>query len=142
MADDEGPQLLFSAGEGNWHSGSLSVAGEYDPKITKEVNRQIRNMPFIVNHCLQRARDLLDATGSSNFEIVLSTTDGGKVYKSTSDVIGRSRHLKSGAAEGSTDKPVERQRPRAYVAPANNKGIHEELSQAVLLKAAMGMAGK
>lgn len=36
----------------------------------------------------------------------------------------------------------ETQRPRVYVAPKNNQGIHEELSQAVLLKAALGMAGK
>lgn len=36
----------------------------------------------------------------------------------------------------------ETQRPRFYVAPKNREGIHEELSQAVLLKAAMGMAGK
>lgn len=34
------------------------------------------------------------------------------------------------------------ERPRVYVVPKNNKGIHEELSQAVLLKAALGMAGK
>jgi hypothetical protein len=34
------------------------------------------------------------------------------------------------------------QRPRAYVVPKNNKGIHEELSQSVLLKAALGMAGQ
>lgn len=34
------------------------------------------------------------------------------------------------------------QRPRFYVVPSNREGIHEELSQAVLLKAALGMAGK
>lgn len=34
------------------------------------------------------------------------------------------------------------QRPRVYVVPKNNKGIHEELADAVLLKAALGMAGK
>lgn len=34
------------------------------------------------------------------------------------------------------------ERPRAYVVPKNNKGIHEELSQAVLLKAALGMNGR
>lgn len=33
-------------------------------------------------------------------------------------------------------------RPRVYVVPANNQGIHEELSQGVLLKAALGMSGK
>jgi hypothetical protein len=33
-------------------------------------------------------------------------------------------------------------RPRVYVAPANSDGIREELSQAVLLKAALGMAGR
>lgn len=34
------------------------------------------------------------------------------------------------------------QRVRAYVYPKNREGIHEELSQAVLLKAALGMSGK
>lgn len=34
------------------------------------------------------------------------------------------------------------QRPRAYVTPKNDQGIHEELAQAVLLKAALGMEGK
>lgn len=34
------------------------------------------------------------------------------------------------------------QRPRIYVAPKNNKGVGEELSQAVLLKAALGMSNK
>jgi hypothetical protein len=34
------------------------------------------------------------------------------------------------------------QRPRSYVAPKNREGIHEELSQAVLLKAALGMSGR
>jgi hypothetical protein len=34
------------------------------------------------------------------------------------------------------------QRPRAYVMPKNNQGIREELSQAVLLKAALGMTGQ
>jgi hypothetical protein len=34
------------------------------------------------------------------------------------------------------------QRPRFYVTPANREGIHEELSQAVLLKAALGMSGQ
>lgn len=33
-------------------------------------------------------------------------------------------------------------RPRAYVVPKNREGIHEELSQAVLLKAALGMSGQ
>jgi hypothetical protein len=33
-------------------------------------------------------------------------------------------------------------RARAYCAPSNNQGIHEELSEHVLLKAAINMAGK
>jgi hypothetical protein len=36
----------------------------------------------------------------------------------------------------------ETSRPRVYVVPRNDEGIHEELSQAVLLKSALGMAGK
>jgi hypothetical protein len=34
------------------------------------------------------------------------------------------------------------QRPRSYVVPANYEGIHEELADAVLLKAALGMSGQ
>lgn len=34
------------------------------------------------------------------------------------------------------------ERPRFYVTPSNREGIHEELSQAVLLKAALGMSGQ
>jgi hypothetical protein len=34
------------------------------------------------------------------------------------------------------------ERPRAYGAPANNQGIHEELSDHVLLKAAQNMDGR
>jgi hypothetical protein len=41
----------------------------------------------------------------------------------------------------SQTKP-ETQRPRVYVVPKNFQGIREELSQAILLKAALGMAGK
>ena|ERR1700733_7831072 len=33
-------------------------------------------------------------------------------------------------------------RPREYVAPANNEGIRDELKDAALLKAALGMQGK
>jgi hypothetical protein len=35
----------------------------------------------------------------------------------------------------------ETQRPRAYIAPANNQGIHEELSEHRALKSAIGMEG-
>jgi hypothetical protein len=34
------------------------------------------------------------------------------------------------------------QRYRAYVAPANNEGVRDELSQSMLLKAALAMQGK
>lgn len=48
----------------------------------------------------------------------------------------------SGNFEVITQDDPNTQRPRSYVVPKNNKGIHEELSQAVLLKAALGMAGQ
>jgi hypothetical protein len=34
------------------------------------------------------------------------------------------------------------QRPRAYVAPINAEGVHEELTDSVLLKAAINMEGQ
>jgi hypothetical protein len=92
-------------------SGGLGVVGEYDPGLTEEKDREIRNMPFIKKHLSALAHDLRDRTGSENFEVIEPT-----------------------------DK--EQARPRAYVCPSNNKGIHEELSEAVLLKAALGMAGQ
>lgn len=41
-----------------------------------------------------------------------------------------------------TQSRADTQRPRSYVVPSNREGIHEELSQAVLLKAALGLSGK
>lgn len=41
-----------------------------------------------------------------------------------------------------TQNDPETQRPRVYVAPRDDQGIHEELADAVLLKAALGMTGK
>lgn len=101
------PSSMYSADS----SGGLRVSGEYDPGITEEIDRKIRNLPIVVTHCEARANDLKSATGSSNFEVIVSHDSNNS-------------------------------RPRAYVAPSNNQGIHEELSQAILLKAALGMDGK
>jgi hypothetical protein len=93
--------------------GGLAASGEYNPGNADEIDRVIRNMPAVVQHITKKAHELLSDVGSSNFEVVLSySPDGGQ------------------------------QRARAYVCPSNNQGIHEELSQAVLLKAALGMAGR
>ena len=98
---------LYSSGPG----GSLSMSlDDYDPKIGEEVDRQIRHMPFIVDHLMAKAQECLDMT-SDNFHIVLSNNP-------------------------------ESQRARAYVAPANDAGIHQELGDSMLLKAAMNMDGK
>lgn len=94
-------------------SGGYSFAateGDYDPGITDEIDRQIRNMPMVKAYLLGKAKELKAATGSDNFDIVESTDPA-------------------------------QQRPRYYVAP-NSAGIKEELTQSVLLKAALGMVGK
>lgn len=85
--------------------------GDYDPGITAEIDRQIRHLPMVVEHCMKKAAELKNRTGSSNFELVISANR-------------------------------KQSRPRIYVVPKNDKGIREELSQAVLLKAALGMSGK
>lgn len=85
--------------------------GQYDPGITAAVDKEIRHMPIVLAHMIAKANQLLSATASRNFRIIVQ-------------------------ADSQT------QRPRAYVVPANSKGIHEELKNAVLLKAALGMAGK
>lgn len=138
MADDEAPPItVWGASTGS----TLKILGEYDPEITKEVDRQIRNMPVVVDYCLSKARELLKSINSNNFEIVLSTEKGGKVLSDAVNVSGR-HYLKGRQLGDTSEHGPERQRPRAYVVPANGKGIHEELTEAVLLKAALGMAGK
>lgn len=91
---------------------SLKVekAEDYDPKITEEIDRKIRNMPMVRAYIKGKANQLSNQAGD-NFEVVMS------------------------------ENP-DQSRPRAYVAPANREGIHQELSDAVLLKAALGMGGK
>lgn len=139
---------LFAVG-----SGGLREAGEYDPGITEEVDRQIRNMDIVVNGCYDRAVQLLKEVGSDNFEIVLSTEHGAQVSNQQRDAFGRTkfmgRKLKYnentktwGSGLGPSEHGTARSRPRAYVAPANADGIREELKDAVLLKAALGMSGR
>lgn len=106
MADESSPMYMPDAG-----GTGLTVSGEYDPGISAEVDRKIRNMPGVIEHITKKANELLASTGSGNFDVLVSAKPG-------------------------------QSRPRAYVRPINSAGIHEELSQAVLLKAAMGMAGK
>lgn len=98
---------LYDIGEGGF-TPSLSVAGEYNPGITEEIDRKIRNLPGVRQHCEEQARILKEGTGSDNFEVIVSSRA--------------------------------RSRARVYVAPRNSEGIREELSQAVLLKAALALA--
>jgi hypothetical protein len=86
-------------------------AGEYNPGDIKEIDRAIRHMPGVVAYLVQKAEELLEATDSENFGIILQNNP-------------------------------EYQRARAYVLPSNDQGVHEELSQHILLKAAIGMEGR
>lgn len=141
---------LYEVSSGN----SLKVGGQledYNPGITTEVDRQIRNMSIVIDHIRVKAGELLRSTGSSNFAMLVSTEHGAETYEDKTDIGGRrymGSRMRYSANSGwnnglrGTDKPAPRQRPRAYVFPCNSKGIHEELAHAVLLKAAMGMSGK
>jgi hypothetical protein len=104
------------AGSSEWslaaHPTLVSTGQAYNPGDAKEIDRAIRNMPGVARYCQSKAHELLSSIGSSNFEVVMSY------------------------------HPDKNTRVRAYVCPSNSHGIYEELSDAVLLKAAMGMAGK
>lgn len=90
-------------------SGGLEVGGEYDPKITEELDEKIRNLPEIKKHCEEQAHKLRDHTGHpENFDVIVSSRA--------------------------------KTRARVYVAPNGSEGIRLELSQAVLLKAALALA--
>lgn len=100
--------------------------------------------------------DLFSANGNQLKVDMTSEYDAGI----TAEIDQRIRHLpivvrtmleKAATLKNSTGSPnfdivsqtrPETARPRAYVAPKNREGIHEELSQAVLLKAALGMEGQ
>ena len=107
----------------------LGVVGEYNPGMTEEIDSKIRNLPEVVEYIHKKAIELMHATGSDNFDVWVSTEAG--AVKEEGEEGTRTSHW-----------PAEKQRPRAYVGPSNGKGIHEELSEAVLLKAALGMAGQ
>lgn len=100
------PDQIIGAGANNLVI--LPNTGEYDPKITAEVDRAIRHLPVVQKYLRDMAK-LLQGRAGPNFEVVHG---GGP------------------------------QRSREYVAPANNEGIHEELKDAALLKAAISMRGK
>jgi hypothetical protein len=89
----------------------VAQGGVYDAKITAEVDKAIRHLPFVVGYMNFQAEKLRQRTGSPNFELIVQNDPN-------------------------------TQRPRSYVVPKNHKGIHEELSEGVLLKAALGMAGQ
>lgn len=93
------------------HPPGFNAEGEYDPGDLREIDKAIRHLPGVVAYARKKAEQMIEMTGSSNFEVIVS------------------------------DNP-ENTRARAYGAPANNQGIHEELSEHVLLKAAINMEGK
>ena len=140
---------LYGVGSG----GNLNLIGEYKAGAADEIDAKIRNMPMVVDHVYKKAVELLNAVGSNNFEIVLSTEHGGEVSHQEGAAMSNRTHMARkmvwdqgsrqwGSGMASSSHGPEKQRPRAYVTNANPQGYHEELTEAVLLKAAMGMSGK
>lgn len=105
-------QGLFGIDESGMHLSVLGLLEDYDPGITAEIDKKIRFMTPVVAMTQKKARDLLAATHSENFDITFD------------------------------DDPNRSSRPRAWVHPKNGKGIREEKTKSVLLKAALGMTGK
>ncbi len=98
---------IFIAGEGDrLNAGS----DEYSPGDLNAIDKAIRHMAAVVAHERVKGLELVAATGSDNFDIVVQNDP-------------------------------ETQRARVYGAPINSEGIHEELSQSLLLRAALGMEG-
>jgi hypothetical protein len=81
--------------------------------LDAETLQKIRHMPGVVRHLVVKANETIEmAAGGAGDFDVLLSDDPDNV------------------------------RPRAYVKPANSAGIRLELSQSVLLKAAVSMEGK
>lgn len=86
--------------------------GAYDPGDMIEIDRKIRHMPAVVAAITKKANEMLSLIEKS----------------------GDFRVVVSDAGAPS--------RARAYVAPRNNAGIHLELADSVMLKAAAAMSGR
>lgn len=92
--------------------GLHATEGPYNPGNLKEIDRAIRHMPGVVAYVVKKAQEGITLTGADSEFAVVLQND-----------------------------PTT-QRPRAYMAPNTSDGIHLELSQGVLLKAAVSMQGR
>lgn len=91
----------------------ITAEGEYDPGDLKEIDKAIRHLPGVVAYARKKAE-----------ETIRHVADGAEHF----EVIV-------------SDNPSNT-RARAYCAPADNEGIHLEISESALLKAALQMEGK
>lgn len=108
MADDTSPFQYFAVDRSGKSLTVLPGTGEYDPKITNEIDQAIRHLPMVREYCDAIAEQVQKRAGD-NFKV-----------------------LKAGGP----------QRYRSYVMPFNSEGIREEITEGVLLKAALSMQGK
>lgn len=97
-------------------------------ELTEEQHRAIRHLPIVVEHCTEKANEMLAMVN---------------------DMCKAELHSKKWATRPKTghfgvvvsDNPAN-SRPRAYVHPVDGHGIRIEMTHHVLLKAAAAMAGR
>lgn len=97
-------------------------------ELTEEQHRAIRHMPMVVEHCTQKAEEMLGLVNDMCKEELKS-----KKWQ-TRPKTGHFGVLV-------TDSP-DHSRPRAYVHPIDGHGIRIEMTHHVLLKASAAMGGR
>jgi hypothetical protein len=112
-------------------------------ELTDEQHRQIRHMPFVLEHIAAKAaemRQLVDQLCEAEL-----TSKSWKGRRKTGH-FGVLVQTHEGADLVAWDQVVQdnpdHTRPRAYVHPVDGKGIRIEMTHHVLLKAAAMMGGR
>ena len=95
------------------HPPGINAEGEYDPGDLKEIDKAIRHLPAVVAYCEKKAHETIAHVGNGSDHFEVILSDN-----------------------------PSNTRARAYCAPSDNQGIHLELSEHALLKAAINMEGK
>lgn len=73
--DDDAPLFLSVSDNGRALSATASRSGDYDPGDMIAVDRAIRHMPFVVNHLVKKAQEMMSLLEHpENFRMFVATT--------------------------------------------------------------------
>ena len=96
---DDAPLFLSVSETGRALSAAASSSGDYDPCDMIAVDRAIRHMPFVVNHLVKKAQEMMSLLEHpEDFRMLVATTgqQRARVYVTTRNQRG----MRSEATDG------------------------------------------